>query len=130
MEISIHALEGLLVPQTMNIVGYINKKKCIVLIDSGSTHNFIDKKLARNLNCFVYPVKNFHVLVANGGSIDCVGKCHNLKLNMGEYNLESPMYSIPIGGVDVVLGIKWLKKLGTIPTNCNELFIRFELEGI
>jgi hypothetical protein len=79
---------------------------------------------------FVYLVTNFQVLVANGGSIDCGGKCHNIKLSMGEYNLEIPMYVIPIGGVDVVLGIQWLRTLGTISTNYNELFMRFELEGI
>ena len=45
-EIYVHALAGLSAPQTMKIVGYMKKKKVIVLIDSGSTHNFIDKKIA------------------------------------------------------------------------------------
>ena len=40
------------------------------------------------------------------------------------------MYVIPIGGVDVVLWIQWLRTLVTISTNYNELFMRFELEGI
>jgi hypothetical protein len=45
-QISIHASVGLSGPQTFNIVGYIKKKRFIVLIDSGSLHNFIDKILA------------------------------------------------------------------------------------
>jgi hypothetical protein len=49
---------------------------------------------------------------------------------MGEYNLEIPMYAIPIGGVDVVPGIQWLRTLGTICTNYNELFMIFKLKGI
>jgi hypothetical protein len=49
---------------------------------------------------------------------------------MGEYNLENPMYVIAIGGVDVVIGIQLLRTLGTLYTNYNELFMRFELEGI
>jgi len=49
---------------------------------------------------------------------------------MGEYNLEGPMYIIPIGGVYVVLGIQWLRTLGTISTNYRELVMIFELEGI
>jgi hypothetical protein len=49
---------------------------------------------------------------------------------MGEYNLEIPMYSISIGGVDVVLGIQWLRTLGTNSTNYNKLFRIFELKGI
>ena len=129
-EIYVHALAGLSTPQTLNIVGYIKKQKVIVLIDSGSTYNFIYKILVEHLNCFVYLVTNFQVLVANGGSIDFVGKHHYIELSIGEYNLEIPMYVIPIGGVDVVLGIQWLRTLGTIYTNYNELFMRFELERI
>ena len=49
---------------------------------------------------------------------------------MGEYNLEILMCSIPIGGVDIFLGFQWLRILGTISTNYQESFMRFELEGI
>ena len=73
-EICVHALVGLLVPQAFLIIGHIKKQKFIVLIDSGSTDNFIDKILVGHLNYFVYLVTNFQVLVDNGGSIDCVGK--------------------------------------------------------
>jgi hypothetical protein len=46
-EISIHALVGVLIkPQTLKIVGYMKKQNVIVLIDSGSTHNFVNKILA------------------------------------------------------------------------------------
>jgi hypothetical protein len=54
--ISCNALVGISTPQTLKIEGYIKKKKVIVLIDSGSTHNFIHYKLAKDLNRFVYPV--------------------------------------------------------------------------
>jgi hypothetical protein len=49
---------------------------------------------------------------------------------MGEYNLSGPMYAILTGGVYIILGIRWLRTLGTVYTNYNELFLRFELEGI
>ena len=53
-------------------------------------------------------------MVANGATIKCSGKCHNIKLSMGEYVLNSSMIAIPMGGVDVVLGVQWLQSLGTI----------------
>ena len=66
-----------------------------------------------------------------GGSNDCRGKSHNIKISMIDYNLSNPMYGIiPIGGVYVVIGIQWLRTLGTISTNYNEVFMIFELEGI
>ena len=48
---------------------------------------------------------------------------------MGEYALNSPMISIPIGGADVVLGVQWLQYLGTIAFNFQELLLKKNLEG-
>eukprot|EP00253_Pinus_taeda_P008252 PITA_08252 len=92
-----NALAGITTPQTIKIEGKIKKKKVIVLIDSGSTHNFIHCKIAKELNGFLYPPLECQVMVANGGMINCSGKCHNIKLSMGEYLLKSPMLSIPMG---------------------------------
>ena len=122
-------MAGITTPQTIKIEGQINKKKVIVLIDSGSTHNFIHCRVAKELNCFLYPTPECQVMIANGGTINCSGKCHNIKLSMGEYVLTSPMLSIPMGGVDVVLEFQWLQSLGTIAFNFQELFIRFSTEG-
>ena len=100
-----------------------------MLIDSGSTHNFIHYKVAKELNCFLYPAPKCQVMVANGGTINCSGKCHNIKLNMGEYVSNSPMLSIPMGGVDVVLGVQWLQSLGMVTFNFQELFLKKNSEG-
>ena len=127
--ISCNALVGITTPQTLKIEGHIKKKKVIVLIDLGSTHNFIHGKVAKELNCFLYPAPECQVMVANGGTINCSGKCHNIKLTMGEYVLNSPMLSIPMGGVDVVLGVKWLQSLGTVAFNFQELFLKKNSEG-
>ena len=81
-------------PKTLDIQGYIKNKNVIVLIDSGSTHNLINYKLAKDLNCFVFPTPKFQVMIAYGGTINCSRKCHSIVLNIGEYLLDSPMISI------------------------------------
>jgi hypothetical protein len=43
--------------------------------------------------------------------------------------MNSPMISIPMGGVDVVLGIQWLQSLRTMAFNFQECFMKFLLEG-
>ena len=101
--ISCNALAGITTPQTLKVEGHIKKKKVIVLIDSGSTHNFIHCKVAKESNCFIYPAPECQVMVANGGTTNFIGKCHNIKLAMGEYVLNSAMLSIPMGGADVIL---------------------------
>jgi hypothetical protein len=72
--ISCNALAGISTLKTLKIEGYIKNKKVIVLIDSGSTHNFIHYKLAKALNCFVYLAPKFQVMIAYGGTINCSGK--------------------------------------------------------
>jgi uncharacterized membrane protein len=111
--ISWNAFVGITTPQTLKIEGYIKKKKVIVLIDSSSTHNFIHSKIAKDLNCFIYLALEFQVIVADGETIKCSGKCHNIKLSMEGYVLNIPMISIPMGVTDVVL----------------EIFMRFLWEG-
>ncbi len=66
--ISCNALAGITTPQTIKIEGQIKKKKVIVLIDSQSTHNFIHCRVAKELNCFLYPAPECQVMIANGGT--------------------------------------------------------------
>ena len=98
-------MAGIATPKTIKIEGHIKKKKVIVLIDSGSTHNFTHCKVEKELNWFLYPTLECQVTVENVGSIKFSRKFHNIKLAMGGYVLDSPMLSIPIGGVVVVLGV-------------------------
>ena len=73
-----------------------------MLIDFGSTHNFIYWELAKYLNCFVYPTPKFQVMITDGGTINCSGKCHNINLTMGEYVLNSRIIVVPMGVADVI----------------------------
>jgi hypothetical protein len=98
------------------------------LIDYGSAHNFINYKLAKDLNCFVYPTPDIKVMIADGGTINCSRKFHSIKLNMGDYFLDSPMIAIQMGGVDVVLGVQWLQSLGEMALNFQDLFMIFSLD--
>ena len=103
--ISCHTFADTNTPQSLKIEWYIKKKKVTMLIDSGSTHNFINYKLSKYLNWFVFIAPEFQVIIAYRGCINCYGKCHSIKLNMGEYLLDSPMISIQMGCGDVVLGV-------------------------
>ena len=60
---------------------------------------------------------NMKVMVADDKKIEKVGKCHKVKLQIQNFNLESPFYTVPLQGVDVVLLIQWLQTLGTYFSN-------------
>ncbi|KAH9298821.1 hypothetical protein KI387_030503, partial [Taxus chinensis] len=46
--ISCHALSGISTPQTLKVIGYLKKQKVTALIDSESTHNFINSTTEMN----------------------------------------------------------------------------------
>lgn len=78
MEIFINALSGSLKSKTIRIPGQIKRKKVSILIDSGSTHNFIDEKLVWELRCKVEVTLAVTVTVANGDKLCSSATCNPL----------------------------------------------------
>eukprot|EP00253_Pinus_taeda_P003142 PITA_03142 len=124
--ISLHALAGISSPQTLKIRRFIKHRPVVVLIDSGSTHNFIHQKVAETVHCFVRAVSNFQVQITDGGTMKCEGRCENFKLQMGDYQLKTHMFAINMGGCDIVLGADWLCTLGPITMDFQELYMSFK----
>jgi hypothetical protein len=71
--ISLNALTGFFAPQTLKLIGYIKHRKVIILADSGSTHNFIHRRIAQETNYYIRVINNFQIMIANGGSMKCGG---------------------------------------------------------
>eukprot|EP00253_Pinus_taeda_P016461 PITA_16461 len=124
--ISLHALAGISSPQTLKIRGFIKHRPVVVLIDSGSTHNSIHQKVAETVHCLVRAVSNFQVQIAYGGTMKCEGRCENVKLQMGDYQLKTHMFAIHMGGCDIVLGADWLRTLRPITMDLQELYMSFK----
>ena len=65
--ISLHALMRTKGCQTMKVLGKIKRQSLIMLIDSGSIHNFINQFVAKKLRCSIKTIEGMVVTVANGG---------------------------------------------------------------
>ena len=52
-----------------------------------------------------------------------------MKFQIQDFNLELELYTVPLGGVDVVLGVQWLQTLGTYSVNHQEHFIQLKWQG-
>ena len=78
---------------------------------------------------FVCLTSKFQAMIANGGTVNCLGKCHSIKSTLRDYFLDNPMISIQMGSIDEVLGVQWLKSLREMTMNFEKYFMRFFLEG-
>eukprot|EP00253_Pinus_taeda_P027840 PITA_27840 len=71
-------------------------------------------------------VSNFQVQIADGGTMKCEVRCENVKLQIGDYQLKTHMFAIHMGGCDIVLGAEWLRTLGPITMDFQELYMSFK----
>jgi hypothetical protein len=126
--ISLNTLTGLSTPQTLKLIGYIKKRKVIILVDSGSTHNFIHRRIAQETHCYIHAFNHFQIMISNGESMKCGECCENVCLQIGDYHLKYHMFSIDMGGCDIVLGADWLSTLGPILMHFKELTMQFDQE--
>ena len=62
-------------------------------------------------------------------TLPCKGKCCNVRISIGDYNLHSNMFSIPLGGFSMILGTQWLRKLGPILWDFAKLWMQFSVNG-
>jgi hypothetical protein len=76
--ISLNSLTDFSAPQNLKLIGYIKNRKVIILMDSGSTHNFIHRRISQEVNCYICVVNNFQIMISNGGSMKCGGRCENV----------------------------------------------------
>jgi hypothetical protein len=127
--ISPNALTRFSAPQTLKLIGYIKHRKVIILVDSGSTHNFIHRRIAQETHCYIHAVNNFQIMIANGGSMKCGGHYENVRLQISDYHLKSHMFAIDMDGCDIVLGADWLRTLGPILMDFKALTMQFDQEG-
>ena len=128
-EISFHAIAGTEHPQTIRVLGKLKNKNVMVLIDGGSTHNFIDQAIVSKFGLPVIRDRKFEVMVANREKIECVGQCRSLILTIQGYSVTADYYILPVAACQLVLGVQWLETLGPIEMDYKQLTMNFKMEG-
>ena len=119
--ISLNAVSGVSDYTTMRVRGVHEKKNLYVLIDSGSTHNFMDKRIADLLGCKLQPTGRTKVYVADGSMIGVCGKIEKFKWQFQGHHFQADSIVIALGCHDIVLGVQWLHTLGPITWDFKEL---------
>jgi len=75
--ISIHALTGETAFQTLKVKGKAKNVPILILIDSGSSHNFLDAGLAAKIRSKLHEAKPFNVSMADGNQVKGTKGCKN-----------------------------------------------------
>ncbi|GKD53695.1 transposon ty3-G gag-pol polyprotein [Tanacetum coccineum] len=129
VEISFHAISGSINPQTLRLPGKINNKEVVVLIDGGSTHNFVDQALVDRFGLVVEKDTPLKVVVGNREHVTCTGRVRALTIVIQGYVISTDFFVLPVAACPIVLGVQWLKTLGPVEMDYEQLTIGFHLAG-
>ena len=105
--ISLHAVVGTEDQQTMCMKGRVKNQSLVILVDSGSSHNFMNQAMVKRLNCEVQTIAGLNITVANGEIMKTQGMCRGVVLEVQGFKQVIDFFILPLQGCDVVLGIQW-----------------------
>ncbi|MCH80874.1 Ty3/gypsy retrotransposon protein, partial [Trifolium medium] len=112
----------------LRFAGSIEHIAVQVLIDGGSSDNFLQPRIAKFLKLPIEPGPQFNVLVGNGEIMTAEGVIQQLPLEIQGHKLEVPVFLLPVAGADVILGASWLATLGPHVADYASLTLKFFLK--
>ncbi|KOM58233.1 hypothetical protein LR48_Vigan11g126700 [Vigna angularis] len=102
--LSLNAMKGVGGVGTIGFTGHIGPLAVKILVDGGSSDNFIQPRIAQFLKLPIEYVTGFQVFVGNGQSMTTEGVIQQLAVTIQGHQLIVPVYLFPVSGADLVLG--------------------------
>ncbi|XP_073153488.1 uncharacterized protein [Henckelia pumila] len=128
-EVTLHTLTSASNPRIFRITAAFQSAPIEVLIDTGSHNNFIQEGLVERLGIPSNASRHFRVYMGNGQYLWCDRMCSQVPLVLQGHEFAIDMYVLPIWGLDVVLGMQWLRTLGPCLHNHETLTMEFTWKG-
>lgn len=113
-QMSLSAITSKAAYYTLKVQGKYGKRPLLILVDSGSTHNFLDSNVAKELNVNSEIVPTFQVSLADGKQIQGGEVCKSFNWEMQGQQSCDDTFLLPLTDYDLILGIQWLEPLKRI----------------
>ncbi|WVZ14135.1 hypothetical protein V8G54_011701 [Vigna mungo] len=129
LELSPLSTGGMTQPRTMKLQGSLGDRVVLIMVDNGANHSFISKALVEELQLEVNKDQTHSVCLGDGQRKQTHGCCQGIMLQLGGVEIAEQYHVFELGGVDVILGVDWLAKLGEVVTNWSKLTMSFKQGG-
>jgi hypothetical protein len=107
----------------------VGTEELTALLDSGSTTNFISDAAGRTTRLCFHSDNRAYVRVANGDRVDCRGLARDVDIRIGQETFVINCFAIPLDCYDMVLGVSFLRVLGPILWDFDDLCMAFWYHG-
>jgi hypothetical protein len=97
--------------QLLRFQGTICRKPALILIDSGSTGDFVSQAFIHRHDLVTQPISPQQVTVANGASINTKSELHQARLHIDSFTDSVTLTALPLDcPYDAILGMPWLRR--------------------
>jgi len=111
----------------MNVWVFLGSRRLTALLDSGSSKTFINTRVAEELRIPLYPDQALKVTVGNGDQVHSPGRLAEVRGMVGGDYFWFDSHSLPMGSLDMVIGVSWMSQLGDISWNFSEQTFAFRV---
>lgn len=129
VEISLHAITGTVASQIMRVPAKIKGCSLMALLDTGSSHNFLNRAWVSRIGMKAEEGARLSVMVANGEKLPCMGHLPGIPIEIQGNQFQVDFFVISLEGCDAVLGAQWLATLGSILWDFALLTVAFQWQG-
>lgn len=126
LAISKQAISGTESSKSIRLRGWIQGTEVLMLIDSGSTHSFIEEQVGNRLSGVELLKQPLKVQIADGGQLTCTRFIPDCTWWMQGHSFKSNFTLIPLGSYDIILGMDWLVQHSPMHINWCQKWIEFQ----
>jgi hypothetical protein len=125
----VNALAGIRTDKTLLLPVTINGERLLALMDTGSTHNFLNGDMMSRLGLAMAGGEHLRVTVANGDRLPCAGIARDVPVIINDESFSITCVGMRLGCFDFILGVDFLETLGTMQSNFRALTLSFRRQG-
>ncbi|XP_044326440.1 uncharacterized protein [Triticum aestivum] len=127
--LSSHALDGTELATTIRLRALVGNQVMLLLLDSGSSHSFVNKSFVDRLELKTEEMPQVDVRVANGDRLTCNHIVPELRWWMQGHTFATPMRELDIGAYDGILGMDLLAQHSPMTCHWQDKWVKFSHDG-
>jgi hypothetical protein len=129
MHLSVAAIVGKASPKTFCLFGDIQARALFILVDSGSSHTFLNVFVAASLTGVQQLVPPVPVQVANGAVLQCHSHIPDGIWSVQGCSFSTYLKILPLSPYDMILGTDWLSSFSPMQVHWAQRWLSIPYQG-
>lgn len=123
------ATHGTTGKKTLRLQGYMGQRQVLILIDSGSSGNYLSASLLDKIGGEVTTTTPAAVTIADGTKLISDSMIKGLKWGVQDHKFETTVRVLKLGCYDLILGMEWLEEFSPMWVDWRIKKLRFQHAG-